>query len=944
MSGRTMIGLLLVLSLLGSVAQAQLITAVAHRNTDTDAPEAPQIASPLQEDALVFVDRVHIYKVVPEFLIGAEYVMAANDNKNMSAYELDITLSRPATVYVFVDNRMGGAAGGLNVAPNITGMPWLTDMGFVDTGEDIGIDESADGSINQYFSIFALEVKAGTVTVGGCTEGHGGNMLGYAALPRAGGDKAQNPVPEDGATDVPRDIALAWTAGEFAAVHNVYLGTDFAEVNNATAGSAISTGQAEATYEPASALAYGQTFYWRIDEVNAPPDATVFKGDTWSFTVEPYAYPVQPVAATASSVQEGMGPENTINGSGLDADGRHGTEPKEMWLSAGVQPNWIQYEFDQPYKLYELHVWNSNQLIESFIGFGAKGVTIEASLDGETWTALEGVPEFARATGMPGYEHNTTVDLGGVVAKYVRLTINSGWGSLPQAGLAEVRFFSVPVYARQPEPAAGAANVALNPALNWRPGREAASHVVYFSADADAVANGTAPSKTVTDHSFLPATLDLDTAYAWRVDEVNEAMDPSVYQGAVWTFTTQAFAVVDDMESYNDDDNRIYDAWIDGLTDAAKGGSQVGYDVSPFAEKDIVHGGGQSMPLIYSNTGSALSEATITFAAPQNWTASGIKSLSLYFQGEPDNTGTLYLKINNTKVAYSGAASDISKAAWTPWNVDLSTIGGNVSNVTKLTIGVEGTGAQGTLYIDDIRLYPRAPEFVTPVQPDNANLAALYAFEGNTNDTSGKGLNGTIKQGTLVASDSPTGGSVLQVMKAGYVDLGNRPSLDFSTTDWTVTAWFKTSMTGTGDANKGTIYSKGGDSTGGHRYAIIMSETTEGVVTLVTDDDATKYVVDSKSVVNDGRWHFVAAQREGTALRIYIDGQLEGSATVPATYSLAGTSQHNAYIGTVTNHADGTLYKLYDGQIDDVRVYSRALTEGEILWLAGKTLPVVKPF
>ncbi len=91
---------------------------------------------------------------------------------------------------------------------------------------------------------------------------------------------------------------------------------------------------------------------------------------------------------------------------------------------------------------------------------------------------------------MPAYEHDTAVDLGGVVAKYVRLTINSAWGSLPQAGLAEVRFFSVPVQARLPEPAMDATGVALDPTLSWRPGREAASHVVYFGADADAVADG----------------------------------------------------------------------------------------------------------------------------------------------------------------------------------------------------------------------------------------------------------------------------------------------------------------------------------------------------------------------------------------------------------------------------------------------------------------------
>ena len=244
---------------------------------------------------------------------------------------------------------------------------------------------------------------------------------------------SSNPSPADGAMDVPRDAVLGWKAGPSAATHDVYFGTTFADVNNASRanpkGVLASQGQADTSFDPAGVFAYGQTYYWRIDEVNTSADATIFKGDVWSFTAEPYGYPVKPVAATASSAQPSMGPENTINGSGLTGD-LHGTEGPTMWLSSGVQPNWIQYEFDKAYKLYDLKVWNSNQLIESFIGFGAKKVTIEYSADGTTWTALENVPEFARATGMAGYAANTTVNFGGVMAKFVKLTINGTWGGV----------------------------------------------------------------------------------------------------------------------------------------------------------------------------------------------------------------------------------------------------------------------------------------------------------------------------------------------------------------------------------------------------------------------------------------------------------------------------------------------------------------------------------
>ena len=54
-----------------------------------------------------------------------------------------------------------------------------------------------------------------------------------AAAPVAG--TAADPLPGVGATDVPRDVVLSWTAGEFASKHDVYFGTDLAAVTQATA-------------------------------------------------------------------------------------------------------------------------------------------------------------------------------------------------------------------------------------------------------------------------------------------------------------------------------------------------------------------------------------------------------------------------------------------------------------------------------------------------------------------------------------------------------------------------------------------------------------------------------------------------------------------------------------------------------------------------------------
>ncbi len=76
---------------------------------------------------------------------------------------------------------------------------------------------------------------------------------------------AEGPSPAVGDTDVPSDVALGWTPGEYAATHDVYLGTSLDDVTNATRadpnGLLVSQGQADAAYATQSPLEYGQTYY-----------------------------------------------------------------------------------------------------------------------------------------------------------------------------------------------------------------------------------------------------------------------------------------------------------------------------------------------------------------------------------------------------------------------------------------------------------------------------------------------------------------------------------------------------------------------------------------------------------------------------------------------------------------------------------------------------------
>jgi hypothetical protein len=139
-------------------------------------------------------------------------------------------------------------------------------------------------------------------------------------------------------------------------------------------------------------------------------------------------------------------------------------------------------------------------------------------------------------------------------------------------------------------------------------------------------------------------------------------------------------------------------------------------------ETGIVYGGRQSVPLAYNNTTASSSEVTVNpanLAIGRNWTTGSPTTLVLWFHGSSANaiTERMYVKVNGVKVVCPGAAVDVARARWSQWNIDLTTLGVNLGNVTQFAIGFERTGATGgagTVLIDEIRLYRSAPPIVVP--------------------------------------------------------------------------------------------------------------------------------------------------------------------------------------------------------------------------------------
>jgi hypothetical protein len=542
---------------------------------------------------------------------------------------------------------------------------------------------------------------------------------------------ASNPIPFDGESDVDREVVLSWKPGVTASQHDVFFGSNADDVNNATPTvdpSGVYRGRQVSNTYAVERLDFDQTYYWRSDEI--APDK-IIKGKTWQFSIEPFAQTLatKRITATASSSSsDDEGPERTIDASGLDSVDLHGTKETTMWLSSdtGASGAWIQYDFDSLYLLHQTLVWNYNSTMEPFVGLGVKDVTIDTSTNGSDWTALGENHQFAQAPGAGGYAANTVVDLGDIPLKGVRLNIVSNWGGfLLQYGLSEVRFTLIPLAARVPNPVSGSTGLDTNVLLSWRKGRQAAVHDVYLNPDEQAVIDGTVPVATVSETSYGTGELDLGVTYYWKVNEANEAEDPILWAGDVWNFTVVEYLIVDDFESYNDfnpDDpnsNRVFFTWTDGWQ-APTNGSVVGYPEAPFCEQTIVHGGNQSMPLYYDNTGTAVtSEAGRTWDTPQDWTANGIKELSVVVRGqETNNPDMLYVGIQDEAgkkavLNHLGDADVVLTTSWTEWVTNLQDAVAQGVDLTRVKTLYLGVGDQndptrrgaGLVYIDDIRVY-----------------------------------------------------------------------------------------------------------------------------------------------------------------------------------------------------------------------------------------------
>jgi hypothetical protein len=232
--------------------------------------------------------------------------------------------------------------------------------------------------------------------------------------------------------------------------------------------------------------------------------------------------------------------------------------------------------------------------------------------------------------------------------------------------------------------------------------------------------------------------------------------------------------------------------------------------------------------------------------------------------------------------------------------------------------------------IDELKIYDRALSeceirslagISLEMDPGTAGLIADYPMENDVNDASGNGFDGVIMGDP--GFDIGVDGMALDLDGVDdYVDCGYDPLFDVNGNEITVSAWVTIRSITTGwmaAVAKGEYAWRLGNVNLDPRFHF-------GISIWNAPDTPS---IDGVTAVGFDEWHHIAGSFDGANINVYLDGALDAGV---ATTEPIGINDKNVFIG---DNPDATG-RFWDGLIDEVKIYDRALSECEILYLAQR--------
>ncbi|MHC4556088.1 MAG: LamG domain-containing protein [Planctomycetota bacterium] len=753
-----------------------------------------------------------------------------------------------------------------------------------------------------------------------------------------GATKATNPSPVDCQQDVSPEVVLKWRPGVYVAglspKHRVFFSENFDDVNDGIGG--IEQDVELYPVDGTLNLDFDKTYYWRVDEANNTTGWDV--GDVWEFTVADYIVvdDFEDYSIDANQIwcswKEGIGytdPEDYHgNGTGSAVgDDTTDSTTEETIVHGGTQ--------SMPYT-YVNDGTSTNIFGEPIVEYYSEAELTFSSPQDWTRKGVKALSLWFR--GYPAYLSSFSEDPPGtytIVGEGADISGESdqfhfAWKELSGAGSITAKVESV-----QNTHEFAKAGVMIRNTLDGD-----SAHAMVAVTPGNGVWFGRRTEAGITIES--DSQYGITAPYWVKLERTAGGLMRANYSadGSSWTQLGTSDTVSVSTPMYI---GLAVSSHNPGVTCEAKFSNITSDGTGDWINEDIGMYRNEAEPIYI-----VISDTTST-------------------------TGTVYHEDPNAAIIDT----------WTEWNInlkDFADLNVDLNDINSIAIGFGNrvnpqAGGSGKMYFDDIRLYPPrcVPSLLKPagdlnndcvvncldleimtndwLQGDYAVAATIpepgiswWQFENNTNDSIGD--NHGIVKGNPAFVAGKSGQAISLDGVDDYVDCGNTSVLDFGTGDWTISAWIMTTQSGTGDDNKGTVFAKGGDHTDGIRYTLAVNEQESGEITLTTDDNTTKAYAASSVLVNDGAWHHVVGMRIGNELRVYVDGLLGGTNTVPDGYDLSGTSQHNAYIGVITDNRYAIPSKYYAGLIDDVQIHDYALSHTDIIGAAGLTelyYPLISP-
>lgn len=232
--------------------------------------------------------------------------------------------------------------------------------------------------------------------------------------------------------------------------------------------------------------------------------------------------------------------------------------------------------------------------------------------------------------------------------------------------------------------------------------------------------------------------------------------------------------------------------------------------------------------------------------------------------------------------------------------------------------------------------------------PAPAGTVGWWPADGDASDLAGSN-DGTLLNGAAAGLPGFADGAFDFDGVDDVVDIANEATFDFERTDsFTIECWIKSFSRGVGNGNQ-FILSKSGQADNYRGYAVALRDAVNDEVCLVLSssapaNDPLRTTVCGTTDVIDGTWHHVAGVNDGTfggsaaGVQLYVDGLQEAKTVFRDTLGTASIlNDFNVRIGG-RHPAPDPFDVEFLGRIDELAIYDRALSSGEIqtIFAAGR--------